>query len=215
MKLMNNETIYNPKCIVLPTCCHLFDLYIHLLHMLSIMFKTEINVGVNGLNIYHLRMSRRAWLPRKPMTQNPVCYINICYLFSYKEMEVIQVWIHSQLIEGEWGIYASVQHTNIASDNGLTPIWCQAIIWTNAALLSIRTVGTHFGEILFKIQKFHSRKCTCKCHLRNGGHSVSGSNIVLTHWHDWGRDKMAAFSQTTLSNAFSWMKILEFRLKFH
>ena len=30
----------------------------------------------------------------------------------------------------------------------------------------------------------------------------------------WGRDKMAAVSQTTLSNAFSWMKMLEFRLKF-
>ena len=30
-----------------------------------------------------------------------------------------------------------------------------------------------------------------------------------------GRDKMAAVSQTTLSNAFSWMKILEFRLRFH
>ena len=36
--------------------------------------------------------------------------------------------------------------------------------------------------------------------------------LCLTHW---GRDKMAAFSQTTLSNAFSWMKLLEFRLKFH
>ena len=34
----------------------------------------------------------------------------------------------------------------------------------------------------------------------------------LTHW---GRDKMAAISQTTLSNPFSWMKIFEFRLKFH
>ena len=33
----------------------------------------------------------------------------------------------------------------------------------------------------------------------------------LTHW---GRDKMAAVSQTTLSNAFSWMKMLEFRLRF-
>ena len=32
----------------------------------------------------------------------------------------------------------------------------------------------------------------------------------LTHW---GRDKMAVISQTILSNAFSWMKILEFRLK--
>ena len=36
--------------------------------------------------------------------------------------------------------------------------------------------------------------------------------IWLTHW---GRDKMAAVSQTTLSNAFSWMKMSEFRLRFH
>ena len=34
----------------------------------------------------------------------------------------------------------------------------------------------------------------------------------LTHW---GRDKMAAISPTTLSIAFSWMKMLEFQLKFH
>ena len=33
----------------------------------------------------------------------------------------------------------------------------------------------------------------------------------LTHW---GRDKMAAVSQTTLSNAFSWMKMLEFDYDF-
>ena len=35
---------------------------------------------------------------------------------------------------------------------------------------------------------------------------------VLTHW---GRDKIDAISQTTFSNTFSWMKIFEFRLKFH
>ena len=34
----------------------------------------------------------------------------------------------------------------------------------------------------------------------------------LTHW---GRDKMAAISQTTFSNEFSWMKMYEFRLTFH
>ena len=34
----------------------------------------------------------------------------------------------------------------------------------------------------------------------------------LSHW---GRDKMATILQTTLSNAFSWMKLYEFRLKFH
>ena len=35
---------------------------------------------------------------------------------------------------------------------------------------------------------------------------------LLTHW---GQDKMAAISQTTFSNALSWMKMLEFRLRFH
>ena len=41
---------------------------------------------------------------------------------------------------------------------------------------------------------------------------VLKTSVALTHW---GRDKMACFSQTTFSNAFSWMKMNEFRLRFH
>ena len=41
--------------------------------------------------------------------------------------------------------------------------------------------------------------------------TASGPN-GSTHW---GRDKKAVFSQTTFSNAFSWMKIYEFSLRFH
>ena len=37
-------------------------------------------------------------------------------------------------------------------------------------------------------------------------------DVILTHW---GRDKMAAISQTTLSIALSWIKMLELRLNFH
>ena len=40
-------------------------------------------------------------------------------------------------------------------------------------------------------------------------------HTVRTHLTHWGRDKIAAVSQTTLSNAFSWTKMSEFRLKFH
>ena len=36
--------------------------------------------------------------------------------------------------------------------------------------------------------------------------------FVLTQW---GRDKMDAIWQRTFSNAFSWMKMFEFQLKFH
>ena len=42
--------------------------------------------------------------------------------------------------------------------------------------------------------------------------SIWRLGLPLTHW---GRDKMDVISQTTFSSAFSWMKIFEFRLKFH
>ena len=38
------------------------------------------------------------------------------------------------------------------------------------------------------------------------------TSFLLTHW---ARDKMDAISKTTFSSAFSWMKMFEFRLKFH
>ena len=48
------------------------------------------------------------------------------------------VLYHCYLIEAEWRMYASVKHTTFASDNGLSPVRRQAIIWTNVAILSIR-----------------------------------------------------------------------------
>ena len=38
--------------------------------------------------------------------------------------------------------------TIIGSDNGLSSGWRQAIIWTNAGILLIWTLGTDFSEIL-------------------------------------------------------------------
>ena len=43
-------------------------------------------------------------------------------------------------------------------------------------------------------------------------HQRAVSQEMLTHW---GRDKIDAISQTPFSNAFSWMKMNEFRLAFH
>ena len=57
-----------------------------------------------------------------------------------------------KLISPQCRIYASVNRVSIASANGLSPIRRQAIIWTNAGLLSIGPLGTNFGEILIKIQ---------------------------------------------------------------
>ena len=47
-------------------------------------------------------------------------------------------------------IYASVNRVSIDSDNGLSPIRRQAIIWTNTGLSSIAPSGTIFSEILAK-----------------------------------------------------------------
>ena len=52
--------------------------------------------------------------------------------------------------------------TSFASHNGLSPSWCQAIIWTNAGVLLIGSLGTNFSEILIEI---HTRKCIWKYHL--------------------------------------------------
>ena len=61
------------------------------------------------------------------------------------------------------------------SGNGLSPFQHQAIIWTNAGILLVGPLGTNFSEFLIGIQQFSSRKCTWKCHLRNGGHFASAS----------------------------------------
>ena len=52
--------------------------------------------------------------------------------------------------------------TIIGSDNGLSPGRRQAIIWTNAGILSIGPLGTNFSEILIGIQTFSFRKMHLK-----------------------------------------------------
>ena len=52
--------------------------------------------------------------------------------------------------------------TIIASDNGLPPLRRQAIIWTNAGMLLIGTLGTKFSEILSKIHTFSFKKMHLK-----------------------------------------------------
>ena len=44
--------------------------------------------------------------------------------------------------------------TIIGSDNDLSPGRRQAIVWTNAGVLFIRTLGTNFSEILGEINSF-------------------------------------------------------------
>ena len=59
-------------------------------------------------------------------------------------------------------IYASVNQVSIGSDNGLSPIRRQAIIETNAEILSTGLTRTNSSEILIKIQNFSFTKMSLK-----------------------------------------------------
>ena len=58
--------------------------------------------------------------------------------------------------EGDWDwyIYTSKNFVIIGSDNGLSPLWWQAIMWTNDDMLSIEPFGKNFNEIWIKIKIF-------------------------------------------------------------
>ena len=70
-----------------------------------------------------------------------------------------------------------------------------------------------------------SKLCsTCPLWRESTGYRVDNAENVSMSWRyhvpvnrltHWGPDKMDAISQTTFSSAFSWMKMSEFRLKFH
>ena len=68
--------------------------------------------------------------------------------------------------------------------NGLSPGRRQAIIWTNAGILLIRTLGTNFSEILGKIHSFSSKKMYVKMSSAKGhlfSLSLNEFKVILTH----------------------------------
>ena len=54
------------------------------------------------------------------------------------------------------------------SDNALSPGRRQAIVWTNAGILLIRTLWTNYGEILGKIHSFSFKKMHLKMSSAKG-----------------------------------------------
>ena len=80
---------------------------------------------------------------------------------------------------------------------------------TGTGRLGYLTDSGHYYTSVILV-KFHAGDWEKLC-FHNRDH-FSPQIKELTHW---GRDKMAAIFQTTFSNAFSWMKMHEFCLRFH
>ena len=66
----------------------------------------------------------------------------------------------------------------IGSDNGLSPDRRQAIIWTNARLLSIGPLQTYFNENLIKIHQFSLKKMPVKTSSAKWRPSCLGLNVL-------------------------------------
>ena len=71
-----------------------------------------------------------------------------------KKTNKISFTVSISIIEAEWRIYASVNLAIIGLDNGLSPDWHQAIIWTNT--------GINYSEILIDVHKFSFKKMYLK-----------------------------------------------------
>ena len=109
----------------------------------------------------------------------------------------------------------------------------------NAGILLTRILGTNFSEILIETHIFSFRKMHLKQlssakwrlfllgpnELTSSLHQIQRTGVsflsILAHYiwvvftglTHWGRNKMAAVSQRTLSNAFSWMKNVRISIK--
>ena len=71
----------------------------------------------------------------------------------------------------------------IGSGNGLLPVWCHAVIWSNCDYLSIRPLRTNYSKIWRIINNFPSRKCIWKS-LQNDPF-CSDLNVLQTAQIPW------------------------------
>ena len=80
-----------------------------------------------------------------------------------------------------------IKLTIIASDNGLPPSRHQDIIWTNAGILLIRSLGTNFSEILIKIHTFSFKKLHLKLSSAKWRPFCLGLDVLnlVNAWLSW------------------------------
>ena len=102
---------------------------------------------------------------------------------SYGNQDAIMMRVSKQYLT-HWGrvthVYVS-KLTIIGSDNGLSPQRRQAIIWSNAGILLIGTLGTNFSEILSEIHTFLFKKMHFKTSSANWWPFCLGLNVLTLY----------------------------------
>ena len=146
--------------------------------------------------------------------------------FCYK---MVHCWIWDRSIVGfmrlvYWRIIASCfdfitsnssRLSSTRQHHGSWSTLVQARSWCCQAIIILKITATSSREQWVKInyKLFNYNLILCRAYqLRRWN---TGPTWILKELTHWGRDKMAAISQTTFTNAFSWMKMYEFYLWFH
>ena len=109
------------------------------------------------------------------LTRLPDVYFNI--LTSFQKDQLVFDWFLTH-----WGRLTHIclgNLTIIGSDNGLSPGRRQAIIWTNAGILLIGTLGTNFNEISIEIQIFSFKKMHFKMSSAKWRPFCLGLNVLM------------------------------------
>ena len=76
-----------------------------------------------------------------------------------------QTYSHTNRGLTQWGRVVHIcvsKLITVSSDKGLSPGWCQAIIWTSAGMFLIGPLGTNFSEILIEIDIFSVKEMHLK-----------------------------------------------------
>ena len=92
------------------------------------------------------------------------------------------------------------------SDNGLSPSWHQAIIWTNAETLLIGPLETNVSEILIKIYIFSLNKNALRMSSGNWKSPCFSLNVLVLH-------EISCCTEAIYNNIF--FVIIEIKLKSH
>ena len=106
-----------------------------------------------------------------------ICAIHSCYIHD------ICCWLLAAPNPlTHWGRVTHIcvsKQISIGSDNGSSPGWRQAIIWTNAGILLIKPLGTNFSEILIEIHTFSFKKIHLKMSSGKWRPFCLGLNVLI------------------------------------
>ena len=107
----------------------------------------------------------------KALIENPFRYDRTCQ---------VPVGVINSLRPSDAYVCVS-KSTIIGSDNGLSPGRRQAIIWTSAGILLIRSLGTHFNEMLIEILIFSFMKMRLKVSSAKWRPFCLGLNVLSAY----------------------------------